>query len=260
MSTKQPAAWSTLLNEAVTKPGTLSAAYRAFHSYSLGNQLLAAFQCAGRGIPLGPIATYKGWQAKGRQVKRGEKALTLCMPVTVKKQDADEASDPEYLTAFVYKPRWFVLAQTDGPDHFEPEHLPDWHLSLALDALDVTLADFTHPDGNCQGYASKRSIAINPVAALPEKTTFHELAHVVLGHTTEGEHSDGEHLPRSLREVEAEGVAYVLCSVLDLAGAESARAYIQSWLDGASIPERSAQRILTAAQTILEAGQQEQAA
>jgi hypothetical protein len=39
-------------------------------------------------------------------------------------------------------------------------------------------------DGNCQGYARQRTIAVSPLAELPEKTRFHELAHVVLGHTS----------------------------------------------------------------------------
>ncbi len=42
-----------LLQTAVTEPGTISRAYRQFHSYSLGNQLLALFQCAEREIPPG---------------------------------------------------------------------------------------------------------------------------------------------------------------------------------------------------------------
>ena len=37
--------FAELLQSAVQEPGTLSNAYRQFHSYSLGNQLLAMFQC-----------------------------------------------------------------------------------------------------------------------------------------------------------------------------------------------------------------------
>ena len=37
--------WSALLIEAVTKPGLIMKAYRAFHSYSTGNQILALVQC-----------------------------------------------------------------------------------------------------------------------------------------------------------------------------------------------------------------------
>jgi hypothetical protein len=37
--------WAALLDEAVKKPGFIHEAYSRFHNYSLGNQLLALFQC-----------------------------------------------------------------------------------------------------------------------------------------------------------------------------------------------------------------------
>ena len=83
MSRQSPKAFATLLQSAVNEPGTLSQAYQQFHSYSLGNQLLAWAQCADRGLQPGPMATYPRWRALGRQVKKGEKAITLCMPITV---------------------------------------------------------------------------------------------------------------------------------------------------------------------------------
>jgi Zn-dependent peptidase ImmA (M78 family) len=110
------------------------------------------------------------------------------------------------------------------------------------------------PNGNCQGYASGHTIAINPVAALPHKTRFHELAHVVLGHTTE-RMNDDERTPKDIREVEAECTAYILCALLDLPGLAESRGYVQSWLAGCEISERSAQRIYKAADTIFKAGQ-----
>src|SRR5690349_23893666 len=114
--------WAALLEQAVTTPGILSSAYEVFHDYSLGNCLLAWSQAQEREIPLGPIATYAKWQALGRQVRKGEKAIWLCQPVTIKKR-ADGAD--EIITRFVYKPRWFFLAQTDGPD-IAPTTTPEW--------------------------------------------------------------------------------------------------------------------------------------
>src|SRR5436189_5943038 len=76
--------FTELLNEAVTKPGTLMKAYSLFWHYSLGNQILALVQGDQRGIPLGPIASFNRWKEVGRHVKRGEKAIELCMPVTCK--------------------------------------------------------------------------------------------------------------------------------------------------------------------------------
>src|SRR5262245_46090911 len=102
--------FADLLASAVNEPGIISAAYRQFHTYSLGNQLLAWWQCLQRGIQPGPIATYQRWRELGRHVRRGEKAITLCRPVTVKRTTtADDGTDEAAMTTwFVSKPFWFV--------------------------------------------------------------------------------------------------------------------------------------------------------
>ncbi len=90
MARPTPKGFAELLQSVVHEPGTLSQAYRQFHSYSLGNQLLAMFQCHEREIPPGPINTFPGWKALGRHVRKGQKAITLCMPLTLKRRrDAD---------------------------------------------------------------------------------------------------------------------------------------------------------------------------
>ena len=256
--------WSALLVEAVNKPGLIMDAYSAFHNYSIGNQILAIVQCQLRGLEPGPINTFPGWQALGRNVKRGERALTLCMPITRKVRN-DETSESEgdnqehIFTSFVYKPHWFAVSQTVG-DEFTPPRLPEWNAKRALETLSIEQIAFTETNGNVQGYARKRQVAINPVAQLPIKTLFHEAAHVILGHTTEADFTDTERTPKSLREVEAEAVALLCCEALNLEGANCCRGYIQNWLcpalgyNGDAIPEKSAQKIFHAADQILRAG------
>jgi len=259
MSSDSKSRWASLLAEAVHSPGLISEAYHAFYGYSLGNQILALWQCRSRGLLPGPIATYKGWQAKGRQVKRGEKGIELCMPVTFKDKRPENVSTDEedkVITAFVYKPFWFVLAQTEG-DPVEPVPIPDWDRATALAALGITEIPFERLDGNCLGYAKAQQIAINPLNPMPHKTTFHEAAHILLGHVTEGEIREGERPPKHLREAEAESVALLCCESLGLPGAEFSRGYIQDWLAGEEIPEKSAQKIFHAADQILKAGQYE---
>ena len=252
--------FENLLKRAVDEPGTMSKAYQAFHRYSVGNQIAAMFQCMNKGIDLGPINTFKKWKEMGRMVKKGEKAMFLCMPVTAKKKTEDKATGEEKescFTLFVWRPRWFVLSQTQGDDA-PLESPPDWTYGKALAALEITEVPFTMPNGNCQGYASKDEIAINPLGQHKLKTTFHVLAHVVLGHTKENTMTDGDETPRELREAEAECVAMVLCEVLDQPGTDLSRGYIQHWYgSGNAIPEKSARKIFAAANKILKAGQPE---
>src|SRR5256714_14620542 len=82
--------FSILLQDAVNKPGSIMRAYSAFHNYSLGNQLLALFECQARGIEPGPINTFLGWKDLGRHVNKGQKAITLSMPVNIKRKKIDE--------------------------------------------------------------------------------------------------------------------------------------------------------------------------
>ncbi len=257
---KPMVSWAALLDEAVRKPGYIHEAYSRFHSYSLGNQLLALFQCFERAIQPGPLATYPKWKELGRHVKKGEKALTLCMPLnckrnrTVRKEDGTEQQEEFIFTHFAYKRRWWVLSQTEG-EEYQPSAIPEWNEQRTLEALKIERVPFEDLDGNTQGYAKRgRKIAVSPIVAQPHKTLFHELGHVVLGHTGDGDLSDLEVISRDMHEVEAEAVALLCCESLGLPGAEFSRGYIQSWGQGQAISERSAQRIFHAADQILRAG------
>src|SRR5262249_48550832 len=69
-----------------------------------------------------------------------------------------------------------------------------------------------------------------------------------------GSEQDGPRTPRSLREVEAEGVSLLCSAALGLDGAEYSRGYLQHWLRGEEIAEQSCRRIFKAADAILRAG------
>jgi antirestriction protein ArdC len=210
-------------------------------------------QCNLRGITPGPINTYQGWKRLGRQVRKGEKAIWLCMPLT-RKMENEKGEDETIIASFIWKPNWFVLSQTEGQSIPVPP-IPSWEKARALATLNITEVEFEMMDGNTMGYATKRQVALSPLCPLPHKTLFHEVAHIELGHTAEASFNDSEHTPRNLREAEAEAVALILCESLELSGAEFCRGYIQSWLKNDVIPEKSAQKIFGAADRILRAGQ-----
>lgn len=271
--------WMALLDSILDKPGILGDYYFAFHNYSIGNQAIAVCQMVDRGIEIGPIASFNSWKKKGRSVIKGQKAIGLFMPVTLtgkSRADKDDDSEPAQpgvpRRIFVMRNNWFALSQTqvdpagaeEGGEASAESVTEDvaeqqWSQSLALSALGVTMIPFKQLNGNIQGYAvpSQASVAISPLAAFPHKTMFHELAHCLL-------HSDevdgfvcGTDLSSAVKEVEAESVAYICCSALNLEGLEFSRGYIQSWMGGAGnrdMLKKSAGRIFSAADRILKAG------
>ena len=265
--------WNALFEQALTQPGVMSKAYSVFYEYSLGNAFLAASQLIERKLPISPIASFNKWKELGRMVKKGEKAIALVMPVTVKSKSKDEGEDggvntesgsntqakSSGRTIFILKNNWFALCQTDGAEHAHEVVIPKWDKARALASLGITEQDFKSMSGNAQGYAipNEKKLAINPLAALPWKTTFHEMAHCLL-HSAEAQMADGELLQRCIKEAEAESVAYLCCATLELPGLEQSRAYIQHWLGSEEQSEefkkKSAARVFAAANKILKAG------
>jgi hypothetical protein len=176
------------------------------------------------------------------------------MPITITRKDdtAPEGEEETTFTKFIARPNWFALEQTDG-EPFTAPAMPEWDRARALEALEITEVPFRLMDGNVMGYAEGRTLAISPLNKAPHKTTFHELGHILLGHTDRGAH--GETLARSEREAEAEGVALLCCDALGLEGAADCRGYIQGWTGaGFAYSDKSAGRVIAAAQKILAAG------
>ena len=263
--------WGKLFSDALSCPGKVSEAYSVFHDYSLGNAILAAMQLTVKGMPLSPIASFNKWKQLGRCVKKGEKAIALVMPVTVKTKSNDEAENgadgnnkeakSSGRTIFVLKNNWFSLDQTDGADYTNEVAIPEWNKAQALSGLGVTEGHFDLTDGNAQGYAvpNEKRLAINPLAAMPWKTLFHEIAHCLM-HSKEAQMADGDLMQKDIKEAEAEAVAYLCCATLGLPGLEESRDYIQGWLGSKErsdeFSKKSASRVFSVADKILKAGTQ----
>ena len=276
MKTSEPSRpnWSKLFDSILTDPGVLGSYYSAFHDYSLGNQVLAIVQLAERGLPISPISSFNAWKEKGRKVAKGQKAIALWMPITVngskaprgaKDGDADAPSETGGKRVFVMRNNWFAFSQTepdergDCPSYTAPETpIYGWDKSQALKALEVTDVPFEQVNGNKQGYARplSKEVSVSPLAKLPHKTLFHELAHCIL-HAKEAELACLFELDKSICEAEAEATAFLCCAALGLPGLEQARGYVQAWLGSGSTREafkKSASRVFTAANRILKAG------
>ena len=160
---------------------------------------------------------------------------------------------------FVLKNNWFSLDQTEGADYTNEVTIPEWNKAQALSGLGITEQRFELLDGNTQGYAipNRKQLSVSPVALMPWKTLFHEMAHCLM-HSTEAQMADGDLMRKDIKEAEAEAVAYLCCATLGLPGLEESRDYIQGWLGSTEQSEefgkKSASRVFSAADKILKAG------
>ncbi|MHB8290789.1 MAG: ArdC-like ssDNA-binding domain-containing protein [Acidimicrobiales bacterium] len=236
-----------------------------FHQYSAGNLAWLRAQAQGRGLQLTRVAGFRTWQALGREVEKGEHGFMVLAPVLRSAEDTRETTakhDTLYTTprrvcgfkvAYV-----FDQSQTKGKELKEPEiarRLVGVGPEGAWDAVEslVKRAGFTLSRGvlpfevNGQTSYGPRTVVVREdlSGAQALKTLLHELAHIQLSHEHAG-------LSRAVCEVEAESVAYLVCSELGVNSSEYSFGYVASWAAG--FPDalrRSADRAITTARAIL---------
>jgi hypothetical protein len=238
-----------ILETAMSMPGNVGNVYNRFRTYSYANQAYLWDQGARE-----PVATLKLWNALGRTVLGGSKAFEIIIPIFARKPKDDE-DEVAAIIGFKAVRRIFTYSQTDG-DELPPVQLPEWDVDTALAELGITKVPFRKNDANIQGYARGREIALNPFAVHPAKTLFHEIGHVVIGHTTP------ESLPeyethRGIMEFQAEATAHLTMNELGQLDDEMAthsRGYIQDWLKGERPPDKAIREVFTATDRILKAG------
>lgn len=241
--------WNQMMLDVLEVPGGLGNTYNRFYEYSFANQFLLYLQGARE-----PVATYDRWKAMGRQVQKGEKALSILRPLMGKKQDED-GIERTFVRGFKMVRCLFTASQTTGeplPD-YEPR---EWSKERAIGALALTEVPFTQLNGNIAGYSYERNIAINPVAPYPFKTWLHEAGHIVLGHT-EPEQMKEYLTHRGVKEFQAEATAYLCANELEATDAmdmAESRAYVQNWLKGERPDDKAIKQVFSATTAILKAG------
>ncbi|WP_236737465.1 hypothetical protein [Mycolicibacterium llatzerense] len=242
--------WRAVLTEALVLPGRMSDTYTRFYNYSFLNQLWLMAQGVHE-----PCASFNRWKALGRYPIKGAGRYVL-HPRPVKKRNAETGEDEIVAMRFPPRPTAFPLSLTRGADLEMPE-LPEWDWQRAYLALEVEQIPFELLNGNTQGYSVGRMFAVNPVAKWPGKTTLHELAHIVLGHTTQNDgEGAGSQCSRGVAEFQAESVAYLMAHEIGLSEWDSAesRAYIQTWLGGEEVTDQAIKGVFSAVDAILRAG------
>ena len=234
-----------------------------FHNYSFNNTMLIAMQRPDATL----VTSYKNWQSMGRQVMKGEKGITIIAPAPYKKMKEKEVLDenqrpimgtdgkPKTEQVEVMVPHFkavtvFDIAQTSGEpiQTLAPELLTaavqDFDSFMqAIQKISPVPIRFDEIDGNANGYYHNADKEIVIKKGLSEsqtlKTAIHETAHAKL-HDREIMESLGVEKDRLTKEVEAESVAYCVCSSFDLDTSDYSFPYIAGWSSSREMKEMKA--------------------
>lgn len=234
-----------------------------FHNYSFNNTMLIAMQRPDATL----VTSYKNWQSMGRQVMKGEKGITIIAPTPYKKMKEKEVLDenqrpimgtdgkPKTEQVEVTVPHFkavtvFDIAQTSGEpiQTLAPELLTaavqDFDSFMqAIQKISPVPIRFDEIDGNANGYYHNADKEIVIKKGLSEsqtlKTAIHETAHAKL-HDREIMESLGVKKDRLTKEVEAESVAYCVCSSFGLDTSDYSFPYIAGWSSSREMKEMKA--------------------
>jgi hypothetical protein len=242
------------------KSETLTAYLNAmarFHSYSFGNIL----QIARQRPTATRVAGIRAWNELGRFVKKGEKGIQILAPIVGyrRKKDAAEqeqdAKPAPMLIGFraVYV---FDIGQTEGADLPEFEHTITGEVGAHRDRMIAFLAaqniklEFNEKIAPALGVSYGGKIALLPGQSKAEEftTLVHETAHEIL-HKTERRTMT----TATVRETEAEAVAFIVGQAVGLEMGNASSDYIQMYAGNAALLAESLEVIQRTSGVILAA-------
>lgn len=205
-----------------------------FHNYSWHNTLLIASQRA----DATRVAGFNTWKKIERIVRKGEKGIMIFAPCKWKKEIESNNGDTDTLAGIYFKPVYvFDVSQTDGKDipTFDTPDIETVADDLLSDLIRVTekrgiAITFQTLSGGIYGVSKKGSIEIDNQCKTGQQanTLAHELAHEAI-HWDKKEQADRGPLTRSIAELEAEAVAYIVCKHFGLDAKLQSSRYIALW-------------------------------
>lgn len=229
------------------------AAMARFHRYSVSNVFLILLQ----NPDATHVAGYHTWRSLGRHVKEGEKGIAIIAPMRFANKDEADGQTPKdqearirFRTAYV-----FDVSQTDGeplPDigqaHGDPGSFSE-RLRGLVKQMSIEL-EFADDLGGALGVSKGGKIAIkNDLSPAQEFSVLvHELAHEILHHKKSVERPS-----KTLRETQAEAVAYIVAQGIGLDTGDASTNYIQLYQGDAKTLMDSLEEVRQAATEILSA-------
>ncbi len=229
-----------------------------FHRYSFGNIMLIMAQNPNATR----VAGFRTWKKLGRYVIKGQKGIVIIAPMLLSKNDEGTSrhSDDEKILRFraAYV---FDVSQTDGDPLPEPTAVggnPNGHTDRLKEFVQISSIKLEYATdaetqvalGTAEGASFGGRILLREGLSPAEEfaTLTHELAHELL-HGKE----DRKTLPRTVRETEAEAVAFVVCQSIGLDASTAASDYIQLYAGDKKTLAGSLDRIQKTATAIIEA-------
>jgi len=239
------------------KSETLNAYLKAmgrFHRYSVGNAILIQLQRP----DATHVAGFRAWQRLGRYVKKGEHGIAIMAPVVYRRKarlddsDEGESVDDEIVTTF--KTAYvFDISQTEGkplPEFARAQGDPGAYLERLEEFISRRGIKLERRESlrMAEGVSSGGTILLKASLAPAEEFSVlaHELAHEML-------HQDPTNRPKAktVREAEAEAVAYVVCQGIGLDVNTASSDYIQLYDGDKKTLMASLERIQRTAAEIL---------
>lgn len=244
---------------------------RSFHNYSLNNLLLILAQNPDATM----VAGFRQWQAKGRQVRKGERSIKIFGYREKKRGRIDDSQEvteaDEKVVRYFPTLSVFDIAQTDPVRGAEPlqedptrrlvgnddhgvitpltAHLKSQGWSIRRAALSIA-SGYTDPES--LQVTLDENLAVEQAA----KTLIHETAHIELHHIDDVNQYRAH---RGRMEVEAESVAFIVAGLSGFNTSAYSIGYITGWSDeDISVIRDSATRVLKAAHVIAEIIQHQQ--
>ena len=245
-----------------------------FHSYSVRNTILIHMQRPDATA----VAGFNAWKKKfQRNVKKGEKGITILAPTPFKKKIEEKKLDPVTQAPMVdangniimeekeieiplFRPvKVFDVSQTEGkplPQLSSPLTGDVQNYEIFMEALRRTSPvpiDFKPLEPSMDGFFSSDSQSITLREGMSEVQTIcaavHEITHSLL-HNREKERlsvaagtDQAEKVKpkdRNTEEVEAESVSYAVCQYYGIETGENSLGYIATWSKDRSLPELKA--------------------
>ena len=223
-----------------------------FTSYSFNNIILIHAQRPDASL----VAGYKTWQSIDRHVQKGEKAIKIIAPIIKKRgqehelpddlsqiisidsnDSIDEKNEKKYLAGFTVA-NVFDISQTDGKDlpmlftNDLTGSVEGFEAFLAaiedLSPAPISFGDTGDP--SVYGYfnvESNRIVVRDDLGQMHTmKTLIHEVAHATLHNK---DVLGAKEKDRQTKELEAESVAFVVCSHFGLDTSDYSFPYIATW-------------------------------